>query len=304
MLTSSTKGAKLSRIAATLTYTALATPSGLTATATTSSSIALTWSESSAFVASGFGIERSSDGVSWSPLATTSTATTTNKYFDSGLSANAIYYYRVRAYNYAAYSGYSSTTSATTTDVPPTAPSGLSAVASSTAPFIDLSWSDNSSNELSFEVLRGTNGVTFFHLATTSANATSYTSYTPAGTSTYFYEVRAFNSGGYSAVSNVASSTTGTVPAAPSALGLTTAPAASSTTDIILSWTDNASNETAFRIERAVGTTTFSFLATSTADTVTYTDSMRPAGDYMYRLRAFNGYGYSTYSNTATTTIP
>jgi hypothetical protein len=68
-----------------------------------------------------------------------------------------------------------------------------------------------------------------------------------------------------------------------------------------LSWTDNAGNETGYRIERAVGAKgTFLFLAQVAANVTTVTDSTITAGTtYRYRVRAFNASGSSAWSNVA-----
>ena len=150
--------------------------------------------------------------------------------------------------------------------------------------------------------MRSTNGISFGHLATTSANSTSYSDTGVAASTTYYYQVRAYDAGGYSAVSNTAITTTYNVPIAPSNL-LVSSNLASSTWSAILNWNDNSSNETGFVIERAIGTSTFSFLASTTANTVSYTDSPLSAGvTYSYLVYAMNSYGNSTYSNTASTT--
>ncbi len=87
-------------------------------------------------------------------------------------------------------------------------------------------------------------------------------------------------------------------PAAPS--GLT---ASQSGFLVQLTWKDNSSNETAFSIERCqgVGCTNFaSFVATQWPDVPSYTDYSAVTGQsYRYRVRAYNGGGYSPYSNIA-----
>jgi subtilisin family serine protease len=96
----------------------------------------------------------------------------------------------------------------------PTAPANLTASASSPTR-IDLSWTDQSSDELGFSVERcagtaascGTSGV-FAKIVQTAAGVTSYSDTTAQGNTTYSYRVRAFNVSGNSEYSNVAEATT------------------------------------------------------------------------------------------------
>ena len=69
-----------------------------------------------------------------------------------------------------------------------------------------MSWTDNSSNEESFLIERSTSMSTgFIQVATVGANVRTYTDNTLFRKTTYFYRVRAANSGGKSGFSNVAS---------------------------------------------------------------------------------------------------
>ncbi len=84
------------------------------------------------------------------------------------------------------------------------------------------------------------------------------------------------------------------VPTAPSGLTATVI----STTQINLSWTDNSSNEAGFKIERKIGSGSFSQIDTVVADVKTYNNTgLTAATAYSYRVRAYNGSGDSTYSN-------
>lgn len=72
-----------------------------------------------------------------------------------------------------------------------------------------------------------------------------------------------------------------------------------------LTWTDNSTNESGFRIERSTNGSTFSEIATVGANVVSYVDAGLPnSTTYWYRLRAYNSAGYSGYSNVATGTTP
>ncbi len=88
-------------------------PSNLAATTLSRSEIQLTWTPSpSGPTASGFKIERSKSGGSYSQVATVGAGVAS--YRDSGLSKRTTYSYRVRAYNGAGNSAYSNTVSAKT----------------------------------------------------------------------------------------------------------------------------------------------------------------------------------------------
>ncbi len=88
-----------------------AAPTGLSATATSSGQIDLTWTDNATDEA-GFQIDRSLNGIDWGPLTTVSANTTS--YPDTGLAASTTFWYRVKAYNSAADSVYSNTASAMT----------------------------------------------------------------------------------------------------------------------------------------------------------------------------------------------
>jgi hypothetical protein len=83
------------------------------------------------------------------------------------------------------------------------APTNLVATAISNVR-IDLSWTDNSNNEDGFKIEKSADGTTFSDLATVGANVTSYSDTGLTALTTYYYRVRAYNSKGNSAYTNVA----------------------------------------------------------------------------------------------------
>ncbi len=172
-----------------------ASPSSLKASATSSGSISVSWSDNS-FDESGFKLERSGNGVDFAEIASLG-ANTTN-FGDSGLSTSSSYWYRVRAFNSAGLSGYSNTASATTPDVAPAPPSGIAAIDNGDGS-AGVSWVDASSNETGFEVRRetwdGRRGVwkSATTVGTVPAGVTSLTDM--VGNGTYRYSVRAVSPG-------------------------------------------------------------------------------------------------------------
>ena len=180
-----------------------AAPSNLTATVVSSSRIDLAWSDNSANETS-FQLEVSTDGANYVPLATLGANITT--YSHTGLNPITTYFYRVRACNSAGCSAYAND-SDTTEDAPPAAPSNLT-VAAVSASQINLSWSDNSSNEDGFIIERSLNGTSFTVIGTVGANVTSYASTGLVKNTRYYYRVSAFNGLGASGYSNTANTKT------------------------------------------------------------------------------------------------
>lgn len=69
----------------------------------------------------------------------------------------------------------------------------------------------------------------------------------------------------------------------------------------VLTWSDNSDNEDGFSIERSVSGGSFEVIAQVGADVETYADTTVETGfEYQYRVNAFNEFGYSGYTNTAT----
>jgi len=80
-----------------------------------------------------------------------------------------------------------------------------------------------------------------------------------------------------------------------------------SDTRINLSWVDNASNETGFKLERKTGKGgIYVQIATVAKDVTSFTDSTGSEGmTYYYRIKAYHAYAGSAYSNDAfATTFP
>jgi hypothetical protein len=79
--------------------------------------------------------------------------------------------------------------------------------------------------------------------------------------------------------------------------------AAVSTAQINLTWLDNSTNETGFKIERKTGTGAWSEIVTLAANVVTYTNTGLTASTmYTYRVRSCDTVGCSGYSNEASAT--
>ena len=76
-------------------------------------------------------------------------------------------------------------------------------------------------------------------------------------------------------------------------------------TSVNLAWQDNSDDETGFKIERKPSGGTYAEIATVGANVAAYTDTGLTSNiKYFYRMRAYNAYGSSAYSNAADATPP
>ncbi len=280
-----------------------AAPSQVTATPLSSSSISLSWTDNTPDE-DGFVVERSLSADSGFSRAG-SVAADTTLLVDTGLTSATTYHYRVKAVKGTRSSPASETVSGTTwtaVSLAPTAPENVSAAATGPAG-IAVSWTDSSDNEDSFIIYRSTTlGENYTPAAVTDANVTSYNDTGLVHSTTYYYYVTAVNAAGESLLSNVDSDTTDTLPVPAAPTGLAATPL--SPTSMVLTWTDNASNESGFKIYRStVSGSGYGQVGSMGPGATSWRDAgLTAQTTYYYRVTAFNGDGESGYVQASNTT--
>ncbi|MGC1829163.1 MAG: malectin domain-containing carbohydrate-binding protein [Candidatus Acidiferrales bacterium] len=192
-------------------------PGTPSATATSSSQINLTWGASTAGSSCtvSYNVFRSTtSGFTPSTSNQIATGVTTTSYSNTGLTSSTTYYYKVEASDSFGSSAASAQASATTqaaSCTAPTAPSGLTATATSSSQ-INLSWTASSSScSVTYNVFRSTTSGFTPSTSNEVASGVTTTTYSNTGltaSTAYYYVVEATNAGGTSAASNQASATT------------------------------------------------------------------------------------------------
>jgi len=270
------------------------TPTGLVATAASSTRINLNWSASTDNVAvTGYRISR--NGALLVSLGNVST------YQDSSLTAATTYVYTIQAFdaagNVSAPSAQASATTTTAADAtPPTIPTNLVGnVISATQ--INLSWSASTDNNVVADYRLYRDGVLVATLVSTTYQNTGLS---PA--TTYTYRVDAVdatgNASGLSAPVTVSTTSAPDTAAPTTPTGLVAS--AVSDTKINLNWSPSTDNigVTGYRVIRNGA------LLTTLANVTTYQDtSLNAATTYTYRVQALDAAGNaSPQSNAASAT--
>lgn len=269
--------------------TAPTIPLEVQTTVVSDTQVDLTWIPSTNNTETTYSIERKTENGTYVQIATVAAPATVNliSYSDIAVTASKTYTYQVQAVN-------GNGLSDPVTPPPVTTPYSISGTITSggaALPGVTVTLSGsgtavattNAAGIYSFSALNGD--------YTLTPGKTDYT-FSPASLAV------TVNGANLSAMDFVATPVP-VIPAAPSGLVAT----AVSSNLINLSWRDNSSNETGFRIERSESGGAYAQIATVAANITTYRDTVPAASTvYFYRVQATSGVGDSGYieANAAT----
>ncbi len=279
-------------------------------------SVDLAWTDN-ATDETGFTIQRADNGGPFVTIATRAANTAADPtvtgpvtYRDTTAQPGNSYIYRIRADRGGASSAWLTSPTIRYPAVP-AAPTSLTATLVA-GPNGRLDWAgtaaDGQGYTEQYVVERAPHGTTTW---------TTLTGAVPAGTLTYTdasvapgddwdYRVAVANSAsGMSPYSNVARLTVPSIPAAPTGIA-GTPQATASRAQVLVTWTDNAGNETGLTLQRSSdGGASFTTIAALAANATSFTDPATVApGSYIYRVNAFNLGGTSAWNTSAAVVVP
>lgn len=241
-------------------------PHTLVASSVSLTQINLLWTDDSGDE-SGFEIERSTNGVNWTPLATVSPDVTT--YQDTGLTCDTTYSYRVRAFRTSdgQFSLYTAPASVALLCIPD-APTNLTAQPTSESE-ITLNWVGQGGVN-SHHIERSVNDGGWQEIASVPSATSTYVDSGLTCATNYAYRMRSFrvDESVYTSYTPVVNATIPCPPAAPTLLSVN----ALSETEIEVQWQDNSSSETQYTIEYSPdGVDNWQVAGTTAANQTTYT---------------------------------
>ena len=267
-------------------------PSGLRVANVSNMNICLVWTIHGDRM--GFRLERRKENAAYDEIATMGPNITT--YRDTEVFPNTVYFYRICSYGMSGNSKYSEEIKAITRDTQPFFPTELRAMAGEEG--IELSWQDNSSNEAGFRIERKQDTTQFEEIYHVPANINHYEDKNIGIKTTYIYRVRAYNDIGQSLYSNEIKISTPGPPLAPFGLnGIAVDPF-----QINLSWGDNSNDEEGFIIEKKIREKFYEVGRISKNNTIFTEINLTPKTAYSYRVRSYNKFGSSDYSQVVTIT--
>jgi len=263
-------------------------PTGVTATASSTTSIAISWSSVKGAV--GYRVYRRAASGDYELIGTSSIVSYTN----SGLTAGTTYYYKVSAYTSYGSDGEGSKSDEVSAVTLPAVPTNVTAAVNS-ANSITISWSLVAS-ATGYNIYRGTASSGDYALVG-SSETDAYTDTDLAANTAYYYKVAAVNGGGEGSQSGYASATT--MLATPTGVMATV----NSTTSITVIWS-SVTGAAGYRVYRSTDDESYTLVGTTNSTTTSYQNTgLTYNTTYYYKVAAYNGSRESSQSDAVSAII-
>ena len=269
-------------------------PTGVTASTVSSTSIRVTWNPVTG--AAEYDVYYA---VGSSSAAKVLVGTVTDSLYDhKGLQMNTTYYYFIKARNSAGSSDFSSAASSNTGLSVPQAPTGVTANTQSSNSIL-ITWNPVS-GATAYDVYCETGSSTNRLLIGNPAGS-SFTHSGLVPNTTYRYYIKAKNSAGFSDFSSVASAKTDeSIPAVPTGVTVTV----QSIDSILITW-NTISNATSYGVYYRINSTTSTVFKAGTVTSPSFLHTnLEPNTTYRYYITAINNAGESASSTARVATTP
>lgn len=277
------------------------TPSGIIASAISSSQIDLSWIAATNAPEEYYIYRSTVSGTGF--LLYDSLDAPATGYNDVGLPFSTSYYYRVSARNQWGESPQSAEVTAATFGISPAAPTNPAAVTISSSQ-IDLTWDASLNSPVEYFIYRSeVSGGVFVLIDSVDHPAVAFSDTNLNSSTTYYYKIIAANQWGISGFSGETSATTfGVAPATPGNFVAQTLDA----TTIQLSWSISPGEVTRYRIYRSGdGGSSFAIIDSVEHPGAVFVDSsLTPQSSYFYQISAVNQWGESPLSVQVSATTP
>jgi fibronectin type 3 domain-containing protein len=262
---------------------------------TSTTGVTLNWFNFSPF-ASAIEVDDSTDGTTFTALTTTLDGSSST-YDATGLTANSVYYFRLKITDDAG----TTTSGIVYTSTLPPAPTDLAST--SAAPTeVDLSWTNNASSSTPVFIERSDDGGTDYNIIDeVSGTASSYQDTSVTDGTSYMYQVDAVGLDGFDANPSTATSSIFAPLAAPTQLTLTQ----NGPNEVDLSWSNPSQSATGYVVQRSTDGTSFSDVGTiAYADDSFFSDTGLSAGtQYYYRVKATDADSDLSAATAVATTV-
>lgn len=276
------------------------TPSNLQAQALGATVVQLTWTDNSVDEL-GFKIQRT-DPLTGEFKQIAITASNVTEYFDQGLTAATPYTYRVASFTSSSQSAWSNEAKVTTFTIDIPAPSNLKATFKRNERYVLVTWNDNTNLE-NGTIVERKDGLTndYEEIGLSSTDQPSFIDLNIEPDKIYYYRARHTTTEGFR--TPYSNEDTAYVPFLPPA-----APTDLKINEFVpnqvygLSWKDNADDEEGYEMQRREGTFGPTKSYFFPANTIAYNDTIPdPSKAYFYKIRAYKGDLYSSFSNEVST---
>lgn len=260
--------------------TAIATPTGVTATPQSGTRMSLAWTDNDA-TATGYTLYRSANGGKTFTTLATLTDGTANTYTDETVASGAAYVYQVQATG----TGNTSAKTANATAITPLSkPTNLAGTVTGGSA-VTLTWAKVDASTTGYYIYRSVDGgTTFATLAKVAGSATSFKDAAVTSAKTYVYKIAGFSAATTSDKTDAV--TLSTTLNAPVTLAATPVGAW-----VNLTWVAKDTVATGYTVLRSDdGGQSYSAIGTTTSSAPRYSDTTATSGDaYSYAVVATKG---------------